>query len=143
MSADNEEGRSGVGAKKLDRVEPVHPSPPAPLPPPVSPKLPKLSLGMRVVAFVLGWGLILVGVAGLALPGIQGVLTLLAGTAVLSIVSETVYRMLRWLFRRWPSGWKRVHGFRSRIHGWLHREPPEAAPPRRPGDPGGKEPIDP
>lgn len=87
-----------------------------------SSKLPKLSLKMRVVAFVLGWGLVLVGVAGLALPGIQGVLTLLAGTAVLSVVSETVYRLLRWVFRRWPGGWKRVRGFRRRVHGWLHRK---------------------
>ena len=87
-----------------------------------SSKLPKLSLRMRVVAFVLGWGLVLVGVAGLALPGIQGVLTLLAGTAVLSVVSETVYRLLRWVFRRWPGGWKRVRGFRRRVHGWLHRK---------------------
>lgn len=79
---------------------------------------------MRVVAFVVGWGLVLVGLAGLALPGIQGVLTLLAGTAVLSVVSETVYRLLRRLFRRWPSGWKRVRGFRHRVHGWLHRERP-------------------
>lgn len=79
---------------------------------------------MRVVAFVLGWGLVLVGVAGLALPGIQGVLTLLAGTAVLSVISETVYQLLRRLFRRWPRGWKRVRGFRRRVHGWLHREEP-------------------
>ncbi len=76
---------------------------------------------MRVVAFVLGWGLVLVGVVGLALPGIQGVLTLLAGTAVLSVVSETVYRLLRRLFARWPGGWRRVRSFRKRVHDWLHR----------------------
>jgi hypothetical protein len=104
-------------------------------------KLPQLSLGMRVVAFVLGWGLVLVGIAGLALPGIQGVLTLLAGTAVLSVVSETVYRLLRRLFRRWPSGWKRVHGFRNRVHGWLHRKRPGASSPPAPGD--AKPPEDP
>lgn len=84
-------------------------------------KLPRLSLGMRIVAFVAGWGLVLVGVVGLALPGIQGVLTLLAGTAVLSVVSETVYRLLRRLFVRWPSGWQRVRSFRRRVHDWLHR----------------------
>ena len=87
-------------------------------------RLPKLSLGMRVVAFVIGWGLVLIGVAGLALPGIQGVLTLLAGTAVLSVVSETVYRLLRRLFSRWPRGWKRVRSFRRKVHGWLHRTDP-------------------
>lgn len=76
---------------------------------------------MRVVAFGIGWALLLIGVAGLVLPGIQGVLTLLAGTAVLSVVSETVYRLLRRLFRRWPGGWKRVRQFRGKVHGWLHR----------------------
>lgn len=84
-------------------------------------KLPRLSLGARLVALVVGWGLLLVGFAGLALPGIQGVLTLLAGTAVLSVASETVYRLLRWLFRRWPRGWKRVRSFRRKVHGWLNR----------------------
>ena len=79
---------------------------------------------MRIVAFLVGWGLVLVGVVGLALPGIQGILTLLAGAAVLSVVSETVYRLLRRLFQRWPNAWKRVHGFRRRIHGWLHRADP-------------------
>lgn len=93
-------------------------------------RLPKLPIGMRVLAFFVGWGLVLVGVAGLALPGIQGVLTLLAGTAVLSVVSETVYRLLRRLFRRWPRGWRRVHGFRSRVHGWLHRGKPKDPPAR-------------
>ena len=90
-----------------------------------SSKLPKLPIGMRVLAFFVGWGLVLVGVAGLALPGIQGVLTLLAGTAVLSVVSETVYRLLRRLFRGWPRGWRRVRGFRNRVHGWLHRSKPK------------------
>lgn len=87
-----------------------------------SERLPRLSLGMRIVAFVVGWALLLVGVAGLALPGIQGILTLLAGTAVLSIVSETFYRLLRRLFGRWPGAWRRVRGFRQKVHGWLHKD---------------------
>lgn len=89
-------------------------------------RLPTLSLGTRVLTFIVGWSLLLIGVAGLALPGIQGVLTILIGAAVLSIASETVYRLLRRLFRRWPSGWRRVSGFRRKIHGWLHREPPDS-----------------
>ena len=101
-------------------------------------KLPTLSLGTRVITFIVGWSLLLVGVAGLALPGIQGVLTILIGAAVLSIASETVYRLLRRLFRRWPGGWKRVKGFRQRIHGWLHRGPKAA----KPGEPGPLEPPD-
>ena len=58
-------------------------------------RLPRLSLGMRIVAFALGRGLLLIGVVGLVLPGIQGILTLLLGTAVLSVAGVSVYRLLR------------------------------------------------
>lgn len=79
---------------------------------------------MRIVAFAVGWGLVLIGVAGLVLPGIQGILTLLLGTAVLSVASETIYRLLRRLFRRWPGLWERVRSFRRKVHGWLQRADP-------------------
>lgn len=83
---------------------------------------PKLSLGTRVLVFVAGWSLLLVGVAGLALPGIQGILTLLIGAAVLSVASETVYRLLKKMFRRWPKGMDTLDRFRDKIHSWLHRK---------------------
>jgi len=100
---------------------------PAPPPPPTSPEETKskrqlrLSLGTRVLTFAVGWALLLVGVAGLALPGIQGILTILVGVAVLSLASETAYRLLRRLLQRWPPVWDRIERFRERIHGWLHR----------------------
>ena len=50
--------------------------------------------------FVAGWGLVAVGLAGLVLPGIQGVLTLLAGLAVLSVVSRTAHGWTRATPRR-------------------------------------------
>ena len=59
MKADNENSESGAPAES-EHASPRKPS-----------RLPKLSLGMRVVAFVVGWGLVLVGVVGLALPGIK------------------------------------------------------------------------
>jgi sulfite exporter TauE/SafE len=82
----------------------------------------RLSLGMRVLTFAVGWGLLLVGVAGLALPGIQGVLTILLGVAVLSLASETAYRLLKRLLHRWPSVWNRIEHWRETVHDWLHRE---------------------
>ena len=82
---------------------------------------PPLSLGIRIALFVLGWLLILVGVAGLLLPGIQGVLTILAGAALLSLDNELVYRGLRRLLARWPHVWQRVERFRERAHDKLHR----------------------
>jgi hypothetical protein len=82
----------------------------------------RLSLGTRVLTFAVGWALLLVGVAGLALPGIQGILTILVGAAVLSIASETAYRLLKKLLHRWPPVWDRIERFREKIHDWLHRE---------------------
>jgi hypothetical protein len=80
----------------------------------------RLSLGTRVLAFAIGWTLLLVGVAGLALPGIQGILTILIGVAVLSLASETAYRLLKRLLHRWPPLWNRIERWRERVHDWLH-----------------------
>jgi len=87
---------------------------------------PRLPLGARVGIFIAGWLLILVGVAGLVLPGIQGVVTILAGAALLSLDNELVYRGLRRLLARWPNLWRRVEHFREkshdRLHGMFHRK---------------------
>ena len=81
---------------------------------------PPLPMGVRVGIFILGWLLILVGVAGLVLPGIQGVFTILLGAALLSLDNELVYRGLRRLLVRWPHLWRRVERFRERSHDRLH-----------------------
>ena len=83
---------------------------------------PPLALWLRLLLLGLGWFLLLVGVAGLVLPGIQGVLTMLGGAAVLSVASETVYRLLRRLLhRRWPGLWRKLNGFRDRWRARLAR----------------------
>jgi hypothetical protein len=83
-------------------------------------------MGVRVVIFAAGWLLIVVGVAGLVLPGVQGIITILAGAALLSLDNELVYRGLRRLLARWPQVWRRVEHFRERahdrIHGLFHRK---------------------
>ena len=113
--------------------EPTHdPSgSPAPDQEPERPQRPRLPLHVRIGLFLLGWLLVLVGVAGLVLPGIQGVLTILIGAALLSLVSEIAYELLRKSLRRWPWAWDRVERFRGsthdRLHRWFHRgddEPP-------------------
>ncbi|HEV8583066.1 MAG TPA: PGPGW domain-containing protein [Thermoanaerobaculia bacterium] len=81
---------------------------------------PPLPMGVRVGVFILGWLLILVGVAGLVLPGIQGIITIIAGAALLSLDNELVYRGLRRLLSRWPDLWRRVEHFRERTHDRLH-----------------------
>ena len=81
---------------------------------------PPLPFGVRVGIFIAGWLLILIGVAGLVLPGIQGIFTILAGAALLSLDNELVYRGLRRLLARWPHLWRRVEHFRERSHDRLH-----------------------
>jgi uncharacterized membrane protein YbaN (DUF454 family) len=80
-----------------------------------------LPLWLRVVVLLVGWVVLLVGVAGLVLPGIQGVVTILLGAAILSVASELAHRWMRRLLQRWPRIWDRVDGFRDRIHDRLHR----------------------
>ena len=80
-----------------------------------------LPLWLRVVVLVVGWLILLVGVAGLILPGIQGIATIVAGLAILSVASETAHRWMRRLLQRWPKLWLRVDRFRAKLHDWLHR----------------------
>ena len=90
----------------------------APDPPPTLPPLP---FRTRVLIFIAGWVLILIGVAGLVLPGIQGIFTILLGAALLSLDNELVYRGLRRALTRWPRAWQRLERFRERAHHHLHR----------------------
>lgn len=81
---------------------------------------PPLPLGVRIAIFVLGWLLILIGVAGLILPGIQGIATILVGAALLSLDNELVYRGLRKTLQRWPSAWRKIERFREKAHDKIH-----------------------
>ena len=83
---------------------------------------PPPALWVRLLLLGLGWFLLLLGVAGLVLPGIQGILTILLGAAILSVASETAYRILRRLLRkRWPGLWQKLNGFRDRWRARLAR----------------------
>lgn len=82
---------------------------------------PVLSAPVRVLLYFTGWLLLLVGLIGLALPGIQGILTLLLGAAVLSLVSEAAHRWIRALFRPWPKGGEHFDRLRKRLHERLAR----------------------
>ncbi|MEZ5332123.1 MAG: PGPGW domain-containing protein [Thermoanaerobaculia bacterium] len=80
--------------------------------------LPALPVAVRLILLIVGWLLLLVGIAGLVLPGIQGIFTLVVAAAVLSLVSEFVYRNLRRGLQRWPRVWQRIERFRR----WLHEK---------------------
>lgn len=100
-----------------------------------------LSRWMRVLLFGVGWVLVVVGVAGLVLPGIQGIITILAGLAVLSVVSRRAHGWVRRVLSRWPRLRKRVERLRWRVRRRFGRaregpaaasEPPEPAQPKKP-----------
>lgn len=80
-----------------------------------------LPLATRVVLATLGAFLLVLGVAGLFLPFLQGVLLLMLAAAVLSLASDTVHGWLEGLLSdRTPSFWKRVERFRTRVR-WRFR----------------------
>lgn len=83
------------------------------------PELPSLSPAKRLLLLITGWLLILVGLVGLVLPGIQGILTLALGAAALSLVSQTFLRLLHRLLGRWPKVLDTMLRFRERILGRL------------------------
>ena len=81
----------------------------------------KLPYVGRVVAGILAWLLLVVGLAGLVLPGLQGVLILALSVTMFSLTSSRVHERLRSAFRRWPKGWRRVVKVRRTLERWLTR----------------------
>ena len=81
--------------------------------------MPALSPSARILLLVLGWMLIVLGLVGLVLPGLQGLLTLGLGAAALSLVSRSMLNTLRYIFRPWPMGWRRVLRTRRRVQYWI------------------------
>jgi uncharacterized membrane protein YbaN (DUF454 family) len=84
-----------------------------------------LPLWLRVLVLTVGWMCILLGIAGLFLPVLQGGLLLAIGFALLSIGSQMVHLWLRRFLGRWPGLWKRLEKLRRKIHTKLHRRKPE------------------
>ncbi len=96
-----------------------HPGDLRPWTPQKFPDVPVLSPSARLLLLILGWALILLGLAGLVLPGLQGILTLVLGAAALSLVSRSMLNALRYLFRRWPKAWRIILRTRRRGQYWI------------------------
>lgn len=75
----------------------------------------------RIVAGIVAWILLIVGLAGLVLPGLQGILTLALSATFFSLTSPRVHEGLRSAFRPWPKGWRRVVKVRRGLERWLGR----------------------
>lgn len=82
----------------------------------------RLPLKTRIVLGVTGGLLVVLGIAGLFLPFLQGILFLVLAAAVLSLTSRRIYAWLAGTVGvRWPGAWERVERFRTRVRWKLRR----------------------
>ena len=83
--------------------------------------IPDLPLALRIGLLILGWLVVVLGLAGLLLPGLQGILLLILGAAVLSVASDSVHRWLERILERRPKIRGRMNSFRTKLHAKLSR----------------------
>jgi len=75
----------------------------------------------RILVLAVGWMFILLGVAGLFLPILQGVLFLLIGLLILSTEYVWAHHLLGRLRERFPGLAKHAEHAKERAHTWLRR----------------------
>ena len=75
----------------------------------------------RMVVLALGWMFILLGVAGLFLPILQGILFLLIGLIILSTEYVWAHHLLHRLRERFPGVTQYAERAQERAHLWLRR----------------------
>lgn len=75
----------------------------------------------RILVLIVGWAFILLGVAGLFLPVLQGVLFLLIGLIVLSSEYVWAHRLLGRLRARFPKLGQTADQAAVKAAGWLRR----------------------
>ena len=75
----------------------------------------------RVLVLVAGWSFILLGIAGLFLPFLQGVLFILVGLILLSSQYAWARLLLRKLRQRFPRIGRAADAAAARAANWLQR----------------------
>ena len=86
----------------------------------------------RMAVLAVGWGFILLGIAGLFLPILQGILFLLIGLIILSTEYVWAHHLLRRLRERFPGLAQHADRAKERAHLWLRRvtgRAPDSDPP--------------
>ena len=86
----------------------------------------------RMAVLAVGWGFILLGIAGLFLPILQGILFLLIGLIILSTEYAWAHHLLGRLRERFPGLVKHIDRAKERAHHWLQKisgRSPGADPP--------------
>ncbi len=75
----------------------------------------------RWALLVLGWGFIVVGIAGLFLPVIQGILCLLIGLFILSTEYVWAHKLLARLKARFPKIAAQFEKAKDKAEAWISR----------------------
>jgi uncharacterized membrane protein YbaN (DUF454 family) len=75
----------------------------------------------RALVLSLGWGFILVGIAGLILPVLQGVLFLFIGLAILSSEYVWAHHLITRMRQRFPKISGIADEAAAKAAGWLRR----------------------
>jgi uncharacterized membrane protein YbaN (DUF454 family) len=70
---------------------------------------------------LLGWGFILLGMAGLFLPVLQGILFILIGLIILSSEYVWAHKLLQRLRQRFPAIARKADEAQVRAVGWMRR----------------------
>jgi uncharacterized membrane protein YbaN (DUF454 family) len=73
----------------------------------------------RVVVLIVGWSFIVLGIAGLFLPVLQGILFLLIGLIILSSEYVWAQKLLKRAVRHFPSLEKHLDSARVRAEAWM------------------------
>ena len=73
----------------------------------------------RILVLVAGWIFILLGMAGLFLPFLQGILCLLIGLYLLSHEYAWAGRLLSRIRERYPSMAQKLDGIKAKAKSWL------------------------
>lgn len=81
----------------------------------------------RVVRHILGWGLLIFGIAGLVLPVLQGWLFIALAALLLAPDVPIFARLLNWIENRFPPLRPPIRRVRARLghHLPTHGDPPE------------------
>lgn len=75
----------------------------------------------RVLILIVGWGFLVLGIAGLFLPVLQGVLFILIGLIILSSEYVWAHHLLAKLRERFPKVANLADQASEKAKGWLER----------------------
>ncbi|HWR35519.1 MAG TPA: PGPGW domain-containing protein [Clostridia bacterium] len=79
------------------------------------------SRAKRVLIISVGWMFIILGIAGLVLPVLQGILFLLIGLIILSTECAWAHNLLQGLRNRFPRIAAHINHAELHAKAWLHR----------------------